>query len=361
MLFIAQWFGSASWFRPMREFRWIRSEKELEELAPQWSALWKEDPLSTPFQSPEWLVPWWHFFGEDLRSVGIFGGDRLKGLLPFYVYRDPQTGERQLLPLGVGTTDYLDGVFATDCTAAEVEKALEFVCSEGDWDAVYVSQLRPGSRLLQAFEQMNSGEQRFETLHCSRMPAVALSELPQKIRRNAMYYRNRALRAGPLELEVANASNCAGIFDVLVRLHAERWKNRGEPGVFSDERMVRWHCEALPRLERAGLLRLCSLRLNGEIIGVLYSLLDPADRPERIEYFYLPAFSIRHADLRPGTLLTALAVEHAAREGVRTIDMLRGDEDYKKMWHTQRTPTFGFVRYREAFRDRMERAGELAA
>jgi CelD/BcsL family acetyltransferase involved in cellulose biosynthesis len=176
-----------------------------------------------------------------------------------------------------------------------------------------------------------------------------------------MYYRNRAMRAGALELHVADGTNWEEKFDALIRLHTERWEDCGEQGVFADERVVRWHREALPMLERSGLLRLCSLRLRGEVIGVLYSLLDPVERQERTQYFYLPAFSIQHADLRPGTVLTALAVERAAREGVRTIDMLRGDEEYKRLWHTQRTPTFGFVRYREAMRNRVERAREVAA
>lgn len=341
---------------PMREFRWIRTAKELEDLTPHWDALWREDPHSTPFQSPDWLVPWWHCFGQDLHSVGIFREHRLRGFLPFYVYREPRTGERQLLPVGVGTTDYLDGIIARDCPTADVGDALEFLCSEVGWDALYLSQLRPGSSLLQAFERTNTGGQRFEGQSCSRMPAVPLSDLPQKIRRNAMYYRNRAVRTGALDFHVADASNLAEIFDELVRLHTERWNQCGEPGVFADERVVRWHREALPMLERAGTLRLCSLRLNGEVIGVLYSLLDPPGRPQRTQYFYLPAYSIRHAELRPGTLLTALAVDHAAKEGVRTIDMLRGDEDYKKRWHTEPFPTFGVV-----WRNRRHLEQEMAA
>lgn len=31
----------------------------------------------------------------------------------------------------------------------------------------------------------------------------------------------------------------------------------------------------------------------------------------------------------------ALAMEHAAEEGVETIDMLRGEEAYKKLWHVE--------------------------
>jgi CelD/BcsL family acetyltransferase involved in cellulose biosynthesis len=55
---------------------------------------------------------------------------------------------------------------------------------------------------------------------------------------------------------------------------------------------------------------------------------------------------VQHADLRPGTLLLALAIEQAAREGVQTIDMLRGDEDYKKLWGAVWEATYGFERSR---------------
>ena len=77
------------------------------------------------------------------------------------------------------------------------------------------------------------------------------------------------------------------------------------------------------------------------MLGVLYSLIDPPARARRTQYFYLTAYAQEHAELRPGTLLLALAIEAAAREGVHTVDMLRGDEAYKQMWHLQRVPTCG--------------------
>jgi CelD/BcsL family acetyltransferase involved in cellulose biosynthesis len=171
------------------------------------------------------------------------------------------------------------------------------------------------------------------------MPAVAMSELPSKIRRNAMYYRNRAQRSGRLELIQADESNWERIFEELRRLHTLRWKTRGEDGVLVDERVVSWHREAIPLLLRAGLLRLMALTLNHEVIAVLYSLID-RERKERVQYFYVTAYSPEHANLRPGTLLIAYAVEQAAKEGVETIDMLRGDEGYKHIWHMEKVPTW---------------------
>lgn len=74
---------------------------------------------------------------------------------------------------------------------------------------------------------------------------------------------------------------------------------------------------------------------------MLYSVVDLPERAERRQYFYLTAYSTAHAELRPGTLLIALAMERAVDEGVRAIDMLRGEQAYKQIWHMERTPTFG--------------------
>jgi CelD/BcsL family acetyltransferase involved in cellulose biosynthesis len=321
----------------------IRTTAELEAFQPQWNALWLEDPHAMPFQRPEWLLPWWHQFGQpDLRAVTVSQQGRLIASLPFYIYREPNSGERQLLLLGVGTTDYLDGIFSPDCRPEHVQAALDLLQTEGGWDVLHVSQLAPDSMLFQTL-QRQSNVQRWNGESCSRMRAVTMAELPVKIRRNAMYYRNRAARRGSLEFTVADSFNCAEAFDALERLHTSRWQNAGEPGVLADPRVLAWHREALPLLQRSGMLRLCSLRLNGKIIGALYSLIDPPSRPERTQYFYLTAFSPNHADLRPGTLLLGFAIEHAAKEGVRTIDMLRGEEPYKKIWHVEPIPTYALT------------------
>ena len=322
----------------------IRTTEELHALVPHWSRLWREDPHVTPFQAPEWLLPWWNHFGQqDLQAVTISQNGRLIGFLPFYVYREPNSGERQLMLLGVGTTDYLDGVFGLCCTTKHVQTALDLVRAEGRWDVLYASQLLPHSRLFQALEQSaGMGVRQYAGESCSRMAAVSIAELPQKIRRNAMYYRNRAMRLGTLELTIADQSNWPESFDALQSLHKDRWERCGQTGVLADKRVLAWHREALPLLQQSGMLRLCSLRLNGQIIGVLYSLIDPPSCQGRTQYFYLTSYSTVHAELRPGTLLLALAIERASEEGVQTIDMLRGDEAYKQIWHLQRVPTFDF-------------------
>jgi CelD/BcsL family acetyltransferase involved in cellulose biosynthesis/glycosyltransferase involved in cell wall biosynthesis len=325
-------------------FRLLRTTEELSDFVPEWRRLWSRDPHATPFQSPDWLLPWWRNFGtDDLRAVVITGAEEPIGFLPFYIYRDPATGQRQLLPLGVGTSDYLDGVFAPECSIDEIAHAVNFLKSNAEHDLFCATQLPKHSLLIRALKGPSStGDPESSVSQsddCSRMPAVKMAELPQKIRRNAMYYRNRAQRLGELELVQADESNWEVLFEELRQLHTMRWQTRGDEGVLADERVVRWHREAIPLLLRAGLLRLMGLKLNGQTIAVLYSLIDRV-RAERAQYFYITAYSPEYADLRPGTLLIAYAVERAAEEGVAVIDMLRGNEGYKQIWHMEKVPTF---------------------
>jgi CelD/BcsL family acetyltransferase involved in cellulose biosynthesis len=175
------------------------------------------------------------------------------------------------------------------------------------------------------------------------MPAVPICGLPRKIRHNTVYYRNRAARLGALKLTFADAPALPAAFETLVRQHTDRWNLSGEPGVLADPRVLAWHREALPLLHAAGLLHLCTLRLDDEVLGVIYSLVDPPDRPNRTQYVYITTYSPAHADLSPGTLLLALAIDHATSEGIRTIDMLRGDEPYKRIWHFSPFATHGYT------------------
>lgn len=324
-------------------YRVLRATGELEALTPAWRELCNHDRNCTPFQSPEWLIPWWHHFGNGkLRAVTITQNGGLIGLLPFYVYCRDNDSDRRLLLLGVGTTDYLDGVFAPGCNDEHIRIALNRLCDDRDWDVLDGSQLQRGSKLIEAVRDSSEQYSVFETEVCSRMAATRISDLPQKIRRNVMYYRNRATRCDALELTLADAATCRESFDMLVELHTERWRERGCAGVLADPRVQGWHREALPLLARSGILRLYTLRLGGETIGIIYSLVDPVERPNRAQYFYLTGYSTNHSDLRPGTLSIAMAIEHAFNDGVQTIDMLRGEEEYKKLWHMERQSTYGF-------------------
>ncbi len=328
----------------------LRTTAELEALAPEWRELWHRSPAAKPFQRPEWLLPWWHQFGQpELYAVCLRDQGRLEGFLPLYVYADAERGERQLLLVGAGTSDYLDGLFSPACTAKDVRAIVLRLADEATWDVAHLTQLSAGSLLYTVLSQLGSaGDRAYSGESCSRCPAVAIAELPKKVRADVRYFRNAAIGLGKLALEVADAGSCGSFLEILVRLHTASWQERGQAGVLADAAVLAWHRKAVPLLEAAGCLRLYVLTLDGEPVAALYALVDSPDALERTAYFYLMGYAPEHAEFKPGILLTAMATEHAHAEGVQVIDMLRGEESYKKFWHVDEVPTYGFSLHRLA-------------
>ncbi len=321
----------------------VRSADAWEALTEEWLALWRSDPAATPFQHPAWLLPWWRQFGQaDLRVFVIRDRSALLALLPLYVLPNSGSGERQLLLVGAGTSDYLDGIFSPPCEPEDLRPVIDLLAQEGGWDRAHFTQLRARSPLLRALEGLaGAGIARYEGEACGKRPAVPMRGLPPKLRAEVLYRRNAAAGLGKLALELAGEQTWEPMLRQLVRFHTERWEQAGEPGVLADPRVLAHHREAIPRLLASGLLRLCALRAGSEVLGVLYSFADPPERAGRTQYFYLMGFAPERSSLRPGTLLTAFATEQAAETGLATIDMLRGDESYKKFWHVERVGTFG--------------------
>ena len=316
----------------------LRTTEALEALAPEWLALWQQSPTAKPFQRPEWLLPWWHHFAQpDLCAATVHKNGNLLGVLPFYTYFDSDRNEQQLLLLGAGTSDYLDGIFASACTPAHIREALQHITASTAYDTAHLTQLLPHSPLYAAVQHLGSPYPGEPTSHC---PAQAIANLPRKVRAEVLYFRNAALGKGKLHLRLATAATCAADFETLIALHTASWQERYEPGVLADPAVLAWHREAIPHLLAVDALRLYTLDLDGEPVAALYALIDPPC-PNRTAYFYLIGHAPQHGTFKPGTLLTAMASEHAATEGVTTIDMLRGNETYKKFWHVTKTPTFG--------------------
>jgi CelD/BcsL family acetyltransferase involved in cellulose biosynthesis len=319
----------------------------LESLRPDWKRLWAQAPHATPFQSPHWLLPWWKHIGRGtLATIAIRSAvaGELVALAPLYLFAGGETGRRQLFPIGIATTDYLDVLVKPGWEGRALRGlAWHLAQREQDWDVLEFPQLRPGAALL-GF--VAPGDWRQEIATAEPHPVLMLSEvrpgagpaIPRPMMQNVRYCRRRAARIGTLAYDTATAQTLPAFLDALVRLHARRWSERGSSGVLNDASVLAWHREATPLLQAAGLLRMHALRLDGEFIAVLYCLADAAPAHERRYYYYLGGFDPRFRSLSPGTLLVAHAIEQALAEGALAFDFLRGAEAYKYRWGAEDQP-----------------------
>ena len=305
----------------------------LESLRAEWAALWAQDPVCTPFGHPAWLLPWARTHAPDRTEAAAVRRDgALVALAPVF------TWEGALLLAGTGPSDYGEAPVAPDAPgaadlllAALAERAAELGCR------LDLQQLRPESPLATAAAPAGWRETATAGEVCPVAPVLGpdgVGAMPGKWRRKLGYTRRRAIDAGGWTSERAGPETLDEIAAALLELHAQRWRSRGEGGVFEDDLLVRLVRQALPELAAAGLLRLHALRHAGRIGAAVLAL-----EGKGALHFFISGFDPALTELGPGTLLLGDMVGEAAAQGLTELRFLRGGERYKYHWGAEDRPT----------------------
>jgi CelD/BcsL family acetyltransferase involved in cellulose biosynthesis len=298
----------------------------------EWRRLWRSSPDASPFQSPDWLMPWWEVFGTDRpRIVSLRRDDVLIGLMP--LYRLQEDGQAKLLPVGAGLSDYHDALVHSTAPHDAVERMLDAAVSDcADIDRCDLPDLPPKARLLRAPDPPGWRSVTWAGEPC---PVLVLKDdlrhsVPSRMLRKWRMAEHRAQRRGE-NVEVSLAKDIATakrFWQALVELHRRRWTARGEPdGVLADPRVIAFHERALTPLLEATTLRLYALSFGGKLVAVNQVLLAR----ERL-HFYLGGFDEAYAFESPGTILLGRILQSALQEGLSEMHFLRGGEAYKFAW-----------------------------
>lgn len=312
----------------------IQSPAQLHNLEPRWRELWSSVPDSTPFQSPDWLLPWCaHYCPDPLFCFAFHASKSLVGFAPLFIDHD-RRAFRRLLLLGTGNTDYLDVIFQPEVRkecwrllAAEIEK-----CSDL-WDECNLQRLRPESPLLQGI----APNQRFlsEVSPQQPCPVLELREVDSaaSMLKKAQCYAAKLGQRHPFSIERVTPASLNECFAALRQLHQERWREKGMPGVLSHDNDHAFHLDVARRLLAAHMLRLYCLRIAGEIAAVLYGF-----QHRSRTFFYLSGFDPAYSRFSIGTVLLGHSIAQALSDGCEYFDFLKGREPYKYRWGARDQP-----------------------
>jgi CelD/BcsL family acetyltransferase involved in cellulose biosynthesis/glycosyltransferase involved in cell wall biosynthesis len=306
----------------------------LEEIRTEWVDLFARCPTATPFQSPDWLLPWWRWLGSgDLLSCAVRVEGRLCGFLPAYIEIDGQSGQRCLRFLGAGISDYLDALIDPDFQSFVLKVLVSWLRQQrGLWTTCDFSPL-PCASALRSDWELHGLKAQIDSCDCC--PVVQLPGAGQELAGsvpahqlgNLAYYRRRAERTGRTETEAATAEDCAELLESFFALHQARWRPRGTEGVVNTQAVQSFHKDSAGATIRSGMLRLYVARLDDRPIAALYGFSH-----NRTFYYYLSGFDPSFERLSPGTIIIGHAVEEALRQGATRFDFLRGQEPYKYLW-----------------------------
>jgi CelD/BcsL family acetyltransferase involved in cellulose biosynthesis/glycosyltransferase involved in cell wall biosynthesis len=312
----------------------------LDRLREEWAALWSRDPRATPFQHPDWILPWCRRFWRSPFAIAVRRRGALVGLAPLHAHT---WQGRRLVQLASGPLADFQDLLAEPGDAATVAAlALEALASRAaGGEVVELDGLREGSPLLATPSPPALLD---DVAAVERCPELALPDDPARLRdavprrhwEGYAYERRRAARAGALAFDLATAETFDARFDDLARLHALRWTARGEPGgLLADPALLAFHREAARALLARGALRLWTLRLDGRAVAATYGWSERGAAA-----VYLTGFDPAAARLGPGKVLLGEAIAAAARDGARVYHFLRGREAYKYAWGARDRPSF---------------------
>jgi CelD/BcsL family acetyltransferase involved in cellulose biosynthesis len=330
----------------MSHVRWITDLGALRALAPAWAALCDSCPSSTPFERPEWLLPWIEIFGAGcaLRILAIERAGALAALLPLAAA--DHRGETRLSFVGSWVSDYHDAVLAED--DPELRAELWDALAAADWSVCVLDCLRSGSPMLGALPGAaaariaddEGGEQAAcPILRCAPGARDVADVLPEGFAHRLARLRRKAEREHRLTVRAAGSRlEAQALFDVLCVLHGARWRDRGAAGALADDDVQRFHRRVIDRMWTAGRLRLSGLELDGALAAVVYGFTAHGRMT-----FYLGGFDSRHATSSPGSLLIAANIERQLAEGDHLFDFLRGRESYKYRFGAKDAPCYGRV------------------
>ena len=321
----------------------VTTAEALEALRPEWSALWDRCPDATPFQTPEWLLPWWQRFGDQpgwkLWTWALRAEGKLVGLAPLFIKPLGGSTDRQVIPIGIGITDYLDVLLEPGIAAEGAERLLHDLAEHRDhWDMCDLQGLRPESALLTAPIPCGVAAEVRQPEVCPVLPLPGswedlLNGRSAWLRRNIRQGHRRLSKTGDLRFGTADVDTLSEYLDALFRLHEQRWQLKGDAGALHGPEIQDYHREVAADLLARGLLRMHGMRLDGQLVAVWYGL---AAR-QRV-YAYQSGFEPGLARSSPGTLIIGRAIEEAIREGAREFDFLRGSESYKYDWGAEDRP-----------------------
>ena len=311
-------------------------------LRPHWNELLRASGADNPFLTWEWLHTWWTHLGSTgaLHLVVVRSGSVPIAIAPLRVVKGAfRFSQLEFLGTGFAGSDYLDVIVRREYEDAAVDAIARYLASARL--ALRLDHVRPDSVAARVARQLAAARWTVATFPGGTCPVVRLdghtfeSYLGTLGASHRANFRRR-LRAlehrFDMRFEPASTDpERRELLGLLTAYSAQRWQDQGGSTAFVNPAVRRFQEEATRRAFGRGVLRMYALRLDGDVVAVMYGLMYGG-----CFYFYQHGFDDRFREHSVGLVLMGLAIRAAIEEGAREFDMLWGTEPYKFLWARDR-------------------------
>lgn len=303
----------------------------------EWNELLAESPAESPFLTWAWLNAWWSHLasGRRLAVVAVRDGDLLTAIVPLCASRGrvPFVWRYELMGTGFAGSDYLDAIVRRGFEDKAHQAIAEFLKQKDA--ALHLVRLPHDSGLSRLAGPLTEAGWSVRTTTDGFCPFVRLSNHswdsflstigPAHRATTRRRLRSLATKFSMQFEQVADDVMREYALAKLFDFHRVRFGSKGT--AFQNMAMRAFHLDATRRLQTAGMLRLFTLRLNDELVGVMYGM----SFKNRF-YFYQHGHEQRLQTLGIGRAVLDLSIRAALEEGLAEFDLLYGGEAYKSAW-----------------------------
>lgn len=317
----------------------IEADDEFAQLQPEWDELLAQSHQDGPFLRHDWLSAWWTVFGADgqlaLVTCRNAATGELLGVLPTFAVlqgRFPRAKALRFLgDTGVGSTGLC--AFAHPNAEAPVFDAFaEHLAERRDhWDLLNLEFMDHEHRFVERIAEWPGSE----TFECGVSPRMSLpgdwesylGGLTKKWRHEVRRSQRRAEEQGYRPETVTGGEQFGQSLADFMRLHEARMRAKFGPAYSAGDEYRRFH-ELIGRaLLAEDRLRLLFMVQGGERVATLYLF-----RHGTAMYAHQSGFDEARAGNDALRTLWAYGIRNAIEEGCTSLDMLLGDQRYKRDW-----------------------------
>lgn len=307
----------------------LTSIDECESIREEWRALAESLPWATPFQSPDWLLPWWRNFGSgQLVVVTCRESGRLKAIAPLFLIE--WQGKRQFSLVGSGISDYLQPLADPTIETHLWQSIAEYLHRHGQWDLCDFQDLNARQIPAELFSPALCAEMIDDTT-CTGISLdggwpVVEARFSSSLRRSLMRGARDLQKRGVLQTSTVRQYSEQHM-QLLFDLHAKQWSQRGEQGMIAGNCSEAFLRSAAKLFGEQGMVRYFILQVDGTTIGVIFGIVM-----NNALFAYLSGLEPALEEASIGSLLVEHGLRQAVGEGLHRWDFLRGTESYKARW-----------------------------
>ena len=319
----------------------IREQSALQTLSSDWNSLLARSSVHSVFLTWEWMAAWLDAYGsrELLTLVGFAPSGEMVGVAPFYVSPWPKAGRRSLriLKLMGGSTGDA-GSLGLISVKGDEEQFAESVAAwltsnHGDYNAIELENLDgiANAAFLGAMQRRKWAVRRRASSHMVIDLPGSVEQFQQRLSRGFRKSLNSAgknLSSRETEFKHCESeSEVSAALHHLFHLHTRRWAKKGRGGAFAETARQVFYRRLAASMLTNGKLDLWTMTVDGHTVAAELGLIDGRTRAS-----LQAGFDPDYSRFNVGSLLDQQIIAAAIQRGVRSYDLLEGEQEYKRRW-----------------------------